>query len=122
VTLPAVIDVMRHLAEIERMKRDGAVERDRMYTRMRDEMQDGTTRAERARHHANSMLHTVSKFIPDACREDAYEELLLSFFWGDFEIVRVPPERDAQAAAELKRMATTIPEYFVLRDRRPIKP
>jgi hypothetical protein len=105
---------IKHLAEIERAKERGAVERDLTRSRMVDEMRNGTPRAQRATHHARSMFHTVSKFVPEACREDAYDELLLSFFWGNFEIVQVPPDRDRQEAASIRASMMELPTYRTL--------
>ena len=69
--------------------------------RMREESEKFTPRYQRARHHAHAMLAVVVNFVPDACREGAFEELMLTFFASDFEIVTVPPTRDAERAATL---------------------
>lgn len=95
-------EFMKHVHDLQILKEKDRDDRARMYTRLMDEIHAWTPRAQRARHHANSMLAIVSKFIPEACREDAYDEFMLSFFWGDFEIVQVPPDRDAKAASDLK--------------------
>lgn len=102
---------LKALAEIKRAEEDGRAERDRMRTRMESEMREGTPRAQRATHHARSMFHTVSKFIPDACRQEAHDAFLLAFFWGDFEIVQVPPDRDAKAAARITASMMELPTY-----------
>lgn len=106
---------LKMLADIKRAEEDGRAERDRMRTRMESEMRDGTPRAQRATHHARSMFHTVSQFIPDACRQDAHDALLLAFFWGDFEIVQVPPDRDAKAAASIRASMMELPTYRTLK-------
>ena len=74
-------------AAIKQAEQDGKIERERMQSRLESEMRDGTPRAMRARHHARSMLHTVSKFIAYANHDDAYDAFLLAVFWGDFELV-----------------------------------
>lgn len=104
---------LRNWAEIKKAEHDGKIERERMLSRLRDEMHQGTPRALRATHHARSMLHTVTKFIAEANYEDAYEEFLLAFFWGDFEIVQVPPERDAERARAMKASELMLSPKFL---------
>lgn len=84
-----------------------------MHKRLRDELDKGTPRAMRAIRHARYVLAAVSKFVPDACRDDAYEELLLGFFWQDLEIVEVPPERDIEMKAEIEAHKFTLPKMII---------
>ena len=90
----------------ERMQAEA--ERAKMRGRLRAELDKGTPRAMRARLHGNMALAIFTKFIPDACRAEAFEEAMLNFFAQDYEIVLVPPERDVQAAIELRKAMTTI--------------
>jgi hypothetical protein len=80
---------------------------------LHDEYMAGTPRSMRASQFANQVLALLDKFIPEACRREAHDELVLNAFQMDVEIVPVPPERDAQAAAELKRVSITLPQYII---------
>lgn len=106
-------EALRNWAEIKRAEHDGKIERERMLSRLRDEMRQGTPRFMRATSHARSMLHTVTKFIAEANYEDAYEEFLLAFFWGDFEVVQVPPERDIEMKAKIEAHKFTLPKIII---------
>lgn len=97
------------------MRDEERAERLRWKTQLRLETDQWTGRAARAHHHAKMMMATLDKFIADACRDAAFEELLLSFFTSDTEIVRVPPERDAEHAAALKAAALTLNSPMILK-------
>lgn len=92
----------------EASRAQAQMERADMLKRLHDEMDKQTPRARRARHHANVVLAIFDKYVPEACRADAFECAMLNFFAQDFDIVPVPPERDAEAALKLRVAMTTI--------------
>ena len=65
-------------------------------------------RLARARGFAHQIMGILNDFIPHACSERALEELMLSAYALDVEIVTVPPERDAERAAALKASETVL--------------
>lgn len=69
-------------------------------------------RYHRARHFAYSVQSMIDKFVPEACTQDAIEELMVYAYGHDIEIVQVPPERDAAVAAALKAAEVTLPKYI----------
>lgn len=71
-------------------------------------------RAMRARLFASQVLGMVSRFTPEACRDDVFREVALCAYDGDWEITQVPPERDATAAAELRRMQVTLSPTMII--------
>ena len=71
-------------------------------------------RCMRAYHFANQMLALMRDFVPDACRDAAFEELAVNAYGSDLEIVQVPPERDATAAAELRRLKVTLSPTMII--------
>ena len=83
------------------------VERADIRNRLKRELDEGTPRAQRAHRHGNMVLAIFTQFIPDACRPEAFEEAMLNFFAQDYEIVPVPPERDAETALKLREAMTT---------------
>lgn len=89
-------------------------ERAAMRQRLKRELDEWTPRARRAHHHGNMMLAVFSKFIPEACRPEAFEEVMLNFFAQDYEVVPVPPERDAEAAAKLRVAMTTVSPKLIV--------
>ena len=52
-------------------------------------------RVPRARQFASQVMAMMQKFIPEACVDQAYEELMITAYGHDVEIVQVPPDRDA---------------------------
>lgn len=61
-----------------------------------------TQRALRARHFASQIVGMLSKFIPEACVDEAVHELMVNAYGHDLEIAQVPPERDAEREAALR--------------------
>lgn len=57
----------------------------------------------------------LSKFVPDACMDDAHEELMLNAIGIDVEIiVQVPPDRDAQDAERMKQAMMRAPAPVIV--------
>ncbi len=65
-------------------------------------------RCMRAHRFANQVLAMMHAFIPDACRDAAFEELALNAYGSDFELAQVPPSRDAETAEALRKAAVTL--------------
>lgn len=59
-------------------------------------------RCRRARHFASQVMAMLHKFVPEACVDEAFEELMVTAYGHDVEIVQVPLERDAQNAARME--------------------
>ena len=81
--------------------------------RIHDEYLAGTPRSMRAAQFANQVLGLLGKFIPDACRSEAYDELVLQAFQMDVEITPVSPDRDAKAKAALDLAMLAPPRMIV---------
>lgn len=75
-----------------------------------------TPRAVRARHFAFQIISLLSKHIPEACHDEAIQELMVNAYGHDWEIVSVPPERDAEYEAALKAAEVGLAPGFVTKD------
>ena len=100
----------------EAARAQAKIERAELRKRLKEELDKWTPRARRAHQHGNMVLAIFDKFIPEACRPEAFEEAMLSFFAQDYEIVPVPPERDAEAALKLREAMTTAIPKIVMKD------
>lgn len=59
-------------------------------------------RVHRARGFAHQIMSVLSRHIPEACHDSAIRELMVTAYGHDWEIVSVPPERDAERDTALK--------------------
>lgn len=101
ITDESVLKMMAARAEEKQKRRE-------LEQQLHDGSLYGTQRYVRAKRIAAHVLALTERYIPDACRDAAYEEVLLRAFEADVEIVRVTPERDAMEAAERRVMETTV--------------
>lgn len=75
-------------------KAERAAELDRrreMENRLHDEYLKGTPRARRAGYFAKQVLSIVDKFVPEACRDAAHEEIMLNEFCSTLRLRRFLP-------------------------------
>lgn len=75
-----------------------------------------TPRAVRARHFAFQIIGLLSKHIPEACQDEAIQELMVNAYGHDWEIVSVPPERDAEREAALKAAEAMLMPTLIVKD------
>lgn len=81
--------------------------------RLHDEYLAGSPRSTRAMQFGNQMLALLGNFIPDACRSEAYDELVLQAFQMDVEITPVPPDRDVKAKSALDLLKVELPQMII---------
>lgn len=62
--------------------------------RLHDESLQGTPRYARAMQTANQIMSLMRDYIPEACVEKAYDEIVLNVFTQDCVLMAVPPEFD----------------------------
>lgn len=72
-------------------------------------------RYRRACQFGHQVLSMLQKFIPEACVDDALEELMTTAYGHDVEIRSVPPERDAERAAAIKAAEAMIHPPTIIR-------
>ena len=77
-------------------------ERQRMFF---EDMRKGSPRAQRAHRFANSIMAMMCDFLPRdrECSRHIHEYLLEVGHFGNFEILNVPPEKDALDKLQLER-------------------
>lgn len=79
-----------------------------------DKVSDSLIRKDHRELHAhrtcNQVIHMLDRFIPDACRREAYEEVYKAVFEGNWRFIPIPPELDTteyltrEMEALMKRM------------------
>lgn len=73
-------------------------------------------RSMRARQFAYQVFGMIEKFVPEACRDDVIEELMINAYGNDIEITQVTSERDVERAAALKAAEVALMPKFIIND------
>ena len=73
-----------------------------------------SARAARARGFAHQIMSILNDYIPHACSEKALEELMLSAYALDVEIVTVPADRDAMNEELIRRSRMNVAPQIVV--------